>query len=199
MFAILVLISIFFFGCSTPPMDNTPVWSDNNRHAIEFENDCNLTTHSLGITGCAYKGTVRRNRIIIPAFADGSIRLHSQNCMNFSVNTYKDRDTILYTDELINNQNFCSYSLVQRINNINDSKYALEAKRLSDFGYVRSIVDDSDVYELAVLTILTFEKEVEGTERLFGINPHENNELDKQIQLLADILYRPIARRIYNE
>lgn len=53
----VLMMSLFFLltACSLP-IDDTPVWVDNNRYAIEQVTDCNLTPDSVGLSGCAFIG-----------------------------------------------------------------------------------------------------------------------------------------------
>ncbi len=122
LFLIAVIVILTFvmllLGCRyTVPVDGTPAWDKNNRYGQELINDCNTTTHSIGITGCAfYDGAVGGN-ITFPSFYNGDLSLVSYNCSNIKVQATRDADNIFQVKDLYNatNSQSCSFKTTRTV------------------------------------------------------------------------------------
>lgn len=107
------LIILLFFSC-TLIVDDSPVWSINNRMAVEQTVNCNTTKNSLGISGCAFIGEPDQHAILtINALWKTRVEFTSTNCESKSFYTQLHRDYIipihtLYTDTEGEN---CSFTL----------------------------------------------------------------------------------------
>lgn len=121
--SITLLLVLLFIGvvtsCNTFPPDDTPVWSKNNRFALEMENNCNLTTHSLGLSGCAFKGDVDPGAFIkLPSFWESRVDFISAKCGNKTYLLDKNRFLQLELPKIYQGTESCSFQINRTVKSI---------------------------------------------------------------------------------
>lgn len=109
-------ISLLLCGCAAAS-DNTPPWSSANRYSVEMINDCNLTTHSIGISGCAFYSDNVYGNVTFPALFSGDLYLTSQFCKNVSTIANKINDNVLQLVDIYTNPNkfSCSFEITRTL------------------------------------------------------------------------------------
>jgi len=122
---ILVLFFILIVSCACqPPQDPTPKWDQNNRYGLEMQNNCNLDTHSIGLNGCAFVGTISPTAsLILPPLWSGTLKFESTECGEYTYSASSgNANTILLKDIYGNTTyNNCSFTItrVARVGNHN--------------------------------------------------------------------------------
>ena len=117
------LIWILLISCNSFPPDDSPAWSKNNRFGLEMENNCNLTTHSIGISGCAFKKDVGPDSFLkIPSFWSSEVNLISSKCGNYSYSLSKGKELNLELSKLNTVQSNCSFQINRGVTNLDKEK-----------------------------------------------------------------------------
>ena len=145
-----ILSTLFILSCSLPPVDDSPLWASSNRYATEMINDCNLTNHTLGLNGCAFKEGVY-GRLVLPPIWKGNIELYSEYCgkYNFTVDEVNDFSILLkdiYQTDFGKN---CSFSVTRTIMDLNGQM--LDGQIIGRF-FIKKIPNER-YYELAKFSI----------------------------------------------
>jgi len=118
---VITLFMLFLVSCSQPPIDNTPVWSKNNRFAIEQIVDCNISKHSIGVIGCSFKEGNINGQLQLPPLLNGRLSFESSNCRDFTVNASRKTNYFNFSDLYTNNYGeSCSFEITRTIDAIGD-------------------------------------------------------------------------------
>ncbi len=111
----LLMLILLITACSSKniPVDPTPVWSQSNRYAVEMENDCNLSTHSVGLSGCLFVVGKVSGNLRFPALYSGNIHMTSTNCKNVATPATTSQDNVLQNVDIYNAPNnlTCSWEI----------------------------------------------------------------------------------------
>ena len=114
---IILFLIILLMGCAKmPPRDDTPPWNQNNRYAMEMQSSCNVINKALGIIGCGFRGKIDGS-ITFPRLWYGNITFESGRCLDFTINTTPDQDTIVNLGDITDKT--CSYEVLRKVSNIN--------------------------------------------------------------------------------
>lgn len=110
-FLILMLIA-----CDTIGIDGTPPWDVADRLGLEMVNDCNLTKHSIGLSGCSFHINDIGGNLTLPSLWSGTIGLTSYSCKSITAIANSSADNIFAVKDLYTaNGHSCSFELTRNL------------------------------------------------------------------------------------
>ena len=127
------MFCILLISCTDIPIDSTPYWASNNRYGMEIINNCNSTTHSIGLSGCYFVEKPDDNSTItLPALWASRIQFISSNCDSKEYIVTSNQDLVVKIKDLYTNQNreSCSFEIIR---NVTIGKRKLDAPILGRF------------------------------------------------------------------
>lgn len=116
----ILLVLLTIAGCQTvSPRDDSRVWSKSGRYALEMENDCNTSKHSIGLSGCAFFDKEIHGTLVLPKSWAGNISFLSSNCISFYYPALESKQNELSISEMYKaiTKNSCEFEIVRTVEN----------------------------------------------------------------------------------